>query len=101
MSSTLTPDQLLFQSFRHSQGHIGPQLHIFRYMDLRFGIGVDLHPAPQNWQQFTKYIDGVHAKDTHAHLKMPGYEKVGASKAVYKAFKDIRGSHNARYGKKV
>ncbi len=101
MKSSLTSEKLLFQSFQHSQGIIQPQLYIFRYMELQFGIPVDLHPSPESWHRFTQYIEGVNSKEKHVHLKTAGYQRGSASRQVYEAFKGIRKVHNTKFGKKV
>ncbi|MBC7708247.1 hypothetical protein H7Y63_03420, partial [Polaromonas sp.] len=96
----MTPQELLFQSFRHSQGGIGPQLRIFRYMELVHGIRVDLHPTAQDHARFVKYLDGTHAS-SRGHIKAVPTENKSAA-ATISSMKSIRFYNNSKnFGQKV
>lgn len=95
----MTPSELLFQSFRHSQGSISPQLHIFRYMDIAHGISVDLHPTGQELERYVAYARGA-TRNTKNHLDLADDEnKLGG--IVIGSIKAIRRVHGSSYGTKV
>ena len=86
----LDPTSLLFQSFRHSQGSVGPQLYIFRYIDLQFGIQPELHPNGPELLPYEHYIAGAKRTESASHLILTPNQEDSYKGQVVDAIKDIR-----------
>lgn len=118
----LTSSELTFQSFRHSQGSLGAQLRIFRFMDLAYGIQPDLHPVGPEFERFVGYMNGsassgspVSAK-SHAssnalsptseeprknHIDVTKNGRLTTERAVYYAIKALRRNGQGTYNRQV
>lgn len=92
MSKELTPSEFTFHSFRHSQGTLWPQLYIFRYFDLKFGIRPDLHPSALDRQRYLKFIGGT---STKTHIQYDEQWADTADGKIISAFKNLRAFKNA------
>ena len=67
----LTPDSLTFESYRHSQGGNIPQLAIFRYMWLKYGVRPNLEPDEVAVRKYVKYLNGGIATGSNTHILPP------------------------------
>jgi hypothetical protein len=86
----LTPSELTFQSFRHSQGDAGAQMRLFRIADIDYGIEPDLHPSEEDSARYIGYLTG--AADRQLHLDITqGSEPIPAPEAATDAFEKLRG----------
>lgn len=95
----LTPQELLFQSFRHSQGNGGSQLRIFRYMELAHDVIPDLHPTASDLDRFIRYARGTgHAKKSHVDLTVKPDKVTGM---VIGSIKALRSTARTKYGENI
>jgi hypothetical protein len=89
----LTPADLTFHSFRHSQGRVDSQLLIFRYFDLKFGLQPDLHPNSEEVAKYVRYLGGT---GTKTHLQYQSGSKHPPDRAVFEAVKGLRDYRNSK-----
>lgn len=99
----LTPDTLMFESFRHSQGNVGTQIILFRYIELNHGVKPDTHPNADALRRYCAFINGAIRSGSKSHLKHTISSKtpLDPSKAVYAAIKQVREEQRSSFARKV
>lgn len=98
----MSPQELLFQSFRHSQGSVLPQIRIFNYMERVFGTVVDLHPMGREYERFSRYLEATHTLhgERKPHIMVAGKDEEYGG-VVMKAMKDLRRYYNGPDGQYI
>ncbi|MBC7582102.1 hypothetical protein H7097_04545 [Aeromicrobium sp.] len=99
MSKVLTPAELTFQSFQHSQGVVSAQALMFRYFKIEHGISADLHPSEREVERYLRYLGG--AVNTGRHIDTVSGQTNRLNEAIGTIFKSIRDSDYARPAKPI
>lgn len=83
-SHSNSPDNILFQSFRHSQGILRPQLYLLEYVERTAGMQISLSPTPKLMGQLARYASQGAARH---HI---AYSSEAAIKRCEQTFADLR-----------